>query len=239
MARWARMLLLPALALVAAGMAVWPADAGDDGIHPPRSAEITRVLVLSPGAADNPDVTHSALLITRESYFGRVSFAGRVQTVKQLRIGSLPNPWECAWLVWNYQDEQYFYYVALKPTGWEIGKRDPAYPGGQRFLASGDADFPLGTWHDFLIVQEDASITIRLNGVEIASFFDGERPYKSGRLGLYTEDAEVQLDDVTAPFKDDFRSYRPLTDNTDGFVLDNWIIPFLGYGHVAIADRPR
>jgi hypothetical protein len=219
------------LAFVAAGMAVVPLGA--------RDADITRVVVLSPGVADRPDATHSALLITRETYSGRISFAGRVQTVKQLRSGSPPNPWECAWLVWNYRDEQHFYYVALKPAGWEIGKRDPAYPGGQRFLASGDGGFPIGTWHAFRIVQEGASITIQLNGVEIASIADGERPFTSGKLGLYTEDAEVQLDDVTAPFEDDFEDYRPLADNSDGFVLNNWVTPFLGYGYVAIADRPR
>lgn len=239
MARWARILLRPALALLAASMAVVPVDARDDGTGFPRPKEVGRVLVLIPGAADSPDTTHSALLLTRDSYSGRISFAGRVQTVKQLRVGSLPNPWECAWLVWNYQDEKHFYYVALKQAGWEIGKLDPAYPGGQRFLASGDGSFPLGAWHDFRIVQEDAYITIRLKGVEIASIADNERPFTSGRLGLYTEDAEVQLDDVTSPFEDDFESYEPLTGNTDGFVLNNWVIPFLGYGYVAIADRPR
>jgi 3-keto-disaccharide hydrolase len=201
--------------------------------------ELTRVLVLSPKAADSADTTHAALLITHKSYSGRISFGGRVQTVKQLRVGSLPNPWECAWLVWNYQDEQHFYYVAIKPSGWEIGKRDPAYPGGQRFLASGQADFPIGTWHSFAIAQEGDVIAIRLNGVEIASYADTERPYTHGNLGLYAEDAEVQLDDVSAPFTDDFEDYPPLTADTEGLALKNWVVKFLGYGHVAIADRKR
>jgi hypothetical protein len=30
-----------------------------------------------------------------------------------------------------------------------------------------------------------------------------------------------------------------LTGDTDGFVLDNWVVAFLGYGHVAIADGAR
>jgi len=223
--------LRAALAFIALGMAIGPLGA--------RDAAVARVLVLSPGAADSPDATHSALLVTRESYSGGISFAGRVRTVKQLRTGSLPNPWECAWLVWNYQDAQHFYYVALKPAGWEIGKRDPAYPGGQRFLASGDDAFPLGAWHDFLIVQGDASFAIQLNGVEVASLADSERPLTSGRLGLYTEDAEVELGAVTAPFRDDFESYELLTVESDGVLLDNWVVPFLGYGYVAVADRPR
>jgi hypothetical protein len=167
MARWARTWLRPALALLALGMA-----AGSPGS---RDASTARVLVLSPAVADSPDVTHAALLITRESYSGRVAFAGRVRTAKQLRTGSRPNPWECAWLVWSYQDEEHFYYVALKPAGWEIGKRDPAYPGGQRFLASGEDGFVLGAWHDFRIVQEGGTVTIRLNGTEIAAIADVER----------------------------------------------------------------
>jgi hypothetical protein len=238
-ARGSRPLLRLALAFIAVGIALVPADAREDGIPLPRPEAVTRLLVLSPGVADTPDTTHSALAITRESYSGRISFAGRVQTVKQLRVGSLPNPWECAWLVWNYQDDQHFYYVALKPTGWEVGKRDPAYPGGQRFLASGDDGFAIGAWHHFRIVQADGSFTIRLNSIEIASFTDGERPYTSGKLGLYTEDAEVQLDGITAPFMEDFGNDQPVTSSTDGFVLSNWVAPFLGHGYVAVVDGKR
>jgi hypothetical protein len=227
------------LLLITAAAAAVPVSARADGILLPLAADVARVLILSPGAAERPDATHAALLVSRDSYSGRISFAGRVQTVKQLRTGSPPNSWECAWLVWNYQDDQHFYYVALKPSGWEIGKRDPVYPGGQRFLASGEDESPLGAWQDFLIVQDNALITIRLNGVVIASIADSERPLTSGRLGLYTEDAEVELGAVTAPFRDDFASYGPLTGNTDGLVLDNWVIPFLGYGYVAIANRRR
>jgi hypothetical protein len=199
----------------------------------------TRVFALSPKSAETADATHAALLITNKSYSGDISFAGRVQTVKQLRVGYSPNPWECAWLVWNYQDEHHFYYVAIKPTGWEIGKRDPAYVGGQRFLASGSEPFPIGAWHDFLIVQTGNLITVHLNGTEIASYADSERPYTNGHLGLYTEDAEVHLDEVVAPFSDDFEDYRPMAHNTDGAIINKWFSPFLGYGHVAVVDRRR
>ncbi len=199
----------------------------------------TRVLVLSPKAADHSDATHAALLISKKSYSGRILFGGRVQTVKQLRIGSLPNPWECAWLVWNYQNDEHFYYLAIKSTGWELGKRDPAYPGGQRFLASGEGDFRIGAWHGFLITQENEFISIRVNGDDIVSYADTERPYTDGKLGLYTEDAEVSLDDINAPFVDDFENYEPLTDTADGFAMNNWSVPFLGHGYVAVADRGK
>lgn len=200
---------------------------------------LSRVVVLSPKAAEHPDATHAALLITNESYSGRISFEGRVQTVKQIRIGSQPNPWECAWLVWSYTDDEHFYYVAIKPTGWELGKRDPAYPGGQRFLASGEEVYPIGVWHSFRITQEDNLIVVRMNDIEIASYTDIEWPYLQGKLGLYSEDAEVLLDDITAPFADDFESYQLLTEKTDGFVMNSWFSPFLGHGFLSIADRGR
>jgi hypothetical protein len=232
MARWAT--ISKVLAFVAVCIAVAFIAAREIAAE-----EVTRVLVLTPKVAESADTTHAALLITRASYSGDIAFSGRVQTVRHLRAGSLPNPWECAWLVWNYQDEHHFYYLAVKPTGWELGKRDPAYPGGQRFLISGDDGFPIGAWHDFTILQEGASITIRLNGVEIASYVDAERPYTGGQLGLYSEDAEVQLDDITAPFADDFENYQPQRSDTDGFILNNWVVPFLGHGYVAVADRKR
>ena len=89
------------------------------------------MLVLSPSVATRADETHSALVLTRKRYRGNLSFAGRLRTVRQLRTGSAPNPWECGWIVWNYQDAEHFYYLAVKPNGWELGKRDPVYAGGQ------------------------------------------------------------------------------------------------------------
>jgi Domain of Unknown Function (DUF1080) len=168
-----------------------------------------------------------------------VSFAGRVQTVRQLRTGSSPNPWECAWIVWSYQDDAHFYYLALKPTGWELGKRDPDYPGGQRFLASGSRKFPVGAWHTFIIRQAGATIDARANGEHVVSFTDAERPYAGGRLGIYAEDSEVQVDDITMPFTDDFGRYRLQTNTQDGSVLKNWITPFLGFGYAAIVKRRK
>jgi hypothetical protein len=197
----------------------------------------TRVLVLSPSAATDAKMTHSALLISKRSYSGRVVFSGQIRTVKQLRIGSAPNPWECAWLVWNYLDQDHFYYLAVKPTGWELGKRDPAYPGGQRFLASGSKGFSIGEWTRFSIGQARNSIAVRLNGRKIAAYVDAERPYMQGRLGLYAEDAEAQITNITAPFADNFAHERPLSNTRDGSAIKNWLTPFLGFGYVAIADK--
>ena len=78
-----------------------------------------------------------------------------------------------------------------------------------------------------------------MNGVEVGSFVDAERPYREGKLGLYSEDAEVVLDNITAPFAEDFESYELVTEKADGVVVNRWVSPFLGHGYVAIADRSR
>jgi 3-keto-disaccharide hydrolase len=205
----------------------------------PAQENVARVLVLSPKAAASSEATHSALVVTRKRYHGNLSFAGRVQTVRQLRTGSAPNPWECAWVVWNFQDAEHFYYLAIKPTGWELGKRDPAYPGGQRFLASGHSDYPLGVWHRFAVTQEGGRITVDVNGTKVASYHDDERSYTSGALGFYAEDAEVQIADITAPFAENFAAYPPQTIKIDGHVMKSWVVPFIGYGFVAIDERRK
>jgi hypothetical protein len=42
-------------------------------------------------------------------------------TERRLR-GDRANPWDAAWLVWRYTDDQHFYYLVLKPDGFELGK---------------------------------------------------------------------------------------------------------------------
>jgi hypothetical protein len=113
------------------------------------------------------------------------------------------------------------YYLVLKPNGWELGKLDQARflgIGGQRYLATGSTPrFPVGsTWRDVKIeqTQVDAThvrITVIVDGSRLTQFTDGpgsggypawsahpdQEIYTSGRVGLYTEDARVQFDDIT------------------------------------------
>jgi hypothetical protein len=149
------------------------------------------VIGLSPKAASSPGETHSALALGR-TVSGNFVFGVSLKTSQQLRSGSVPNPWEVGWVVWNYSDNSHFYYFIPKPNGWELGKRDPAYPGGQRFLATGSTPvFPIGQWHQVKIVQSGSSISVTVNGAPITRFSDHEAAYTSGRVGLYSEDAKV------------------------------------------------
>ena len=159
---------------------------------------------LSPKTSTSSDETHAALATVdgvniEENATQTISATMRTDT--QLRTGDDPNPWEVAWFLWNYTDDQHFYAVVLKPNGWEISKEDPAYPGAQRFLASGDSPtFPIGSAFDIpvtITTAEDAvTMTVSVGGAELATVTDRESPYPSGAVAAYTEDATITVGPV-------------------------------------------
>jgi hypothetical protein len=153
-------------------------------------------LGLKPMASTRPSETHAALVHTAQT-FGDLDLRMRIKTVAQLRTGSAPNPWETAWVLWHYTGNTRFYYLVLKPNGWELGKEDPAYPGAQRFLATGsDVTFPVGNWHDIHVVQTGATIKVTVDDRLLVTFVDTERPYLNGSVALYNEDAHTRFADI-------------------------------------------
>jgi hypothetical protein len=194
-----------------------------------------KMLVLSTMASTKASETHAALALFSQTYASEIVFSGRVATLRQLRQGDRPNSWECAWIVWNYRDNEHFYYLALKPDGWELGKRDPAYEGGQRFMATGSRAFPVGAWTSFTVSQRDNHIVVSADGDELASLTDATPPiYTSGKIGLYNEDAVVALARLTSPVKEDFRAHAEGRTTADGSNLRDWTFPFLGFGAASI-----
>ena len=156
----------------------------------------SKVITQKPQVSTSYNETHASL-VTSTATFTDVNLTARMRTVRQLRTGDAPKPWETAWLLWNYTDNYHFYYIVLKPNGWELGKEDPAYPGAQRFLATGsDKTFPVGKWYTVNVVQVGNRMTVSVDGEELVSFTDNERPYRGGGIGLYNEDAEVAFDDI-------------------------------------------
>lgn len=155
-------------------------------------------LQASPQMSTHSSETHASLIVG-PSFSSPLTYELTLLTMDQLRENASPNPWEVAWVVWAYTDNDHFYYFIPKPNGWELGKRDPAYPGGQRFLATGsDYVYPIGQEY-LVVVTHDTlnTMTVSVDGVELVSFTDTEDPYNSGRIGLYTEDATVEFDDVS------------------------------------------
>jgi hypothetical protein len=160
------------------------------------SRDGSNVLSLRPKASTVASETHAALVVSRRR-FGDLDMRMRMKTVDQLRKGRA-NPWEVAWSLWHYQDNTHFYYLILKPNGWELGKADPAYPGAQRFLATGGRRFAVGKWHNVRVRQVGRRMTVWANGRKLTSFVDKQRPYRDGSIGVYNEDAKTFFDDVKA-----------------------------------------
>jgi Ca2+-binding RTX toxin-like protein len=193
-------------------------------------------LVLSPQASTTPAETHAAMVVSQQS-FSNVRFSAGFETVEQLRIGSAPNAWESAWAVFGYTDDEHFYYVAFKTDGWELGKVDPAYPGGQRYLVTRSSpDFAVGTEHSFDIQQDGNVIKVWADGVLLTTCTDNERPYLSGKVGFYTEDATVAFDNVRGSINDDFEGYGSLTFGDGDTLGSKWEAMYLGYGVGAVQD---
>ncbi len=150
-----------------------------------------------PAVSTSPAETHGAL-VTGPSITGDFTLQVSAATTTQLRVNSAPNTWEVAWVLWHYTDNVHFYYFIPKPNGWELGKGDPAYPGAQRFLATGTSpSFPIGGWYRIRVAQSGQTIQVFVNDLLITTFTDQERPYSFGRIGLYSEDAEVYFDNVS------------------------------------------
>ena len=153
----------------------------------------------SPQVSTSSSETHSSL-VAGPAFSNALKFSLSLNTVAQLRQGSSPNAWEVGWVLWHYTDNTHFYFFIAKPNGWELGKEDPAYPGNQRFLATGSSpSFPIGNWYNIKVVETaQNTITVYVNNQLITTFTDTERPYTSGRIGLYTEDAHVQFENVSS-----------------------------------------
>ena len=199
-----------------------------------------KVMWVAPAPSKSLSETHAALVTSSTTFTNDVNYRGVTRTVRQLRQNNPANAWEVSWLIWNFKDNTHFYYVVLKPGGWELGKADPAYPGAQRFLATGtNLKFPVGAWNTFEIVhdQSAATMTVKVNGAQLVSFTDRERPYLSGKVGFYAEDAEVELDGVAGNLNDNFEGHGA-QNFSEGQYLGAWQINFLGYGGGGIRSLP-
>src|SRR5450755_626067 len=134
------------------------------------------LLTLQPARPTSPTDTHAALVLSRNSWRDLTAEI-RIRTNRQLRQPH-PNPWEAGWLLWHYANDQHFYYIVLKPNGWELGKADPSYPGHQRFLATGTRPaFPPARWYAIRVQQRGNAIQVNVDGRRLVRFADTQNPY--------------------------------------------------------------
>ena len=72
------------------------------------------------------------------------------------------------------------------------------------------------------------TIAARIDGEQVTTFTDEERPYLSGKIGFYTEDARVGFDNIEGSVVETFEGY-PIQRLRDGDRLgDSWEVAFAG-----------
>ena len=155
-----------------------------------------QALQIGPMVRSGETDTSSSMVVSTVQTGDTFTYSGTIATPEQLRQNAPPHAWETAWLVWNYTDNDHYYYFVPRANGWELGKRDPAYKGGQRFMATGSESWPLAEAKDFVISKHGNTVEISINGKVITTFTDDERPYTGGSIGLYTEDARIIADGI-------------------------------------------
>ena len=155
-----------------------------------------------PKTSTNSNETHSALTLTTQLYED-LEMQIKVKTSQQLRQNSTPNPWEVAWIIWRYQDDWHHYYFILKPNGVELGKKqNDNHAEAQIFLyTANEPKLKINEWNSWYLKMSGNHIEIWLEMADdswqrVVNYYDNEPIMGRGRIGLYTEDAHVQFDDV-------------------------------------------
>jgi hypothetical protein len=155
-----------------------------------------------PKASTRPNETHAALTLTTQTYQD-LEMHLKVKTNKQLRQNSSPNPWEVAWVMWRYQDDWHHYYFIFKPNGIELGKKHNENQSEEQIFlyTANEPKLRIDEWNTWYIKMSGNHIEIWLEVADgsmqrVVNYHDNAPIIGSGNIGLYTEDAHVQFDDV-------------------------------------------
>jgi hypothetical protein len=151
-----------------------------------------------------PNETHASLVTTTTTTkkYSNFDMTLDMSTLKQLRQNSRPNAWETAWVFWHYTDDFHTYAFYLKPTGFQIEKKDNSNrdDSAQIYLLDGDTPkLKMGQWAKVRISMVGTHIRVWVNGTNIADFYDkipNSPRMSSGVMGLYNEDSSVRFDNV-------------------------------------------
>jgi hypothetical protein len=155
-----------------------------------------------PKTSTSPNETHAALTLTTETYED-VEMQLKVKTNEQLRQNSTPNPWEVAWIMWRFQDDWHHYYFIFKPNGVELGKKQNENQAEEQIFlyTANEPQLKINEWNTWRIKMSGNHIEIWLKVADgswltVVDYHDDTPIVGPGNIGLYTEDAHVQFDDV-------------------------------------------
>ncbi|HJU34039.1 MAG TPA: family 16 glycoside hydrolase [Nitrososphaera sp.] len=160
------------------------------------------VLYQEPKTSTSLNETHGALTLTTQTYQD-VEMSLKVKTHKQLRQNSAPNPWEVAWIILRYQDDWHHYYFILKPNGVELGKKQNENRAEEQIFlhTANEPKLKIDEWNTWHIKMSGNHIEIWLKMADeswqqVIDYRDNSPMVGPGNIGLYTEDAHVEFDDV-------------------------------------------
>jgi hypothetical protein len=175
-------------------------------------SRVTRSALVVTDQQFTPPFVYKSIITTE--YQTKENPADKFNTTDEALLQKLkPNPWEVAWVVWNYipdpdknYDKDAFNYFMLKSNGWELGYRNS--DGIQHILTTGD-DVKLCTEdetncngphfrdeYEVTVVQDEHDLmTIYVGGEEVTTYLDCDIP--GGGIGYYTEDAGIGVAETT------------------------------------------
>lgn len=161
-------------------------------------------------------ITYAGLVLSSSEYDNWTRITAEMMTTAQWRTPT-PEDWEVAWLLWNFEHVNHFYYLILKPgAGWEFGKEwHDGIIQRQDFLAYSFAEsYPINHNYKITVDQEvngtDVITSVTIEDLTAATapvllvdrfVDDGSREsgaaYPAGRIGLYVEDSTGRFDNIT------------------------------------------
>ena len=123
------------------------------------------------------------------------------------QLSATPKNWETEWIVWNYTDSNHFYYLAPRENGWVLAKRN-GNPNNPEILATGTDAFPANSPKNFKIERKGNTFEVTVNGKKLASVTDNS-PINQGRIGLYTYNSAINIDNIELVQKDQNQPVTP------------------------------
>ena len=147
----------------------------------------------------------SASLMLGKTLDKDFTYSSTINSLTQL--SATPKNWETEWIVWNYTDSNHFYYLAPRENGWVLAKRN-GNPNNPEILATGTDAFPANSPKNFKIERKGNTFEVTVNGKKLASVTDNS-PINQGRIGLYTYNSAINIDNIELVQKDQNQPVTP------------------------------
>ncbi|MCX6781177.1 MAG: hypothetical protein NT003_03645 [Candidatus Magasanikbacteria bacterium] len=187
--------------LVFAATYGWDGTTIFDGYGSVKWSASAHTLTMTPKAATQPSETHAALAVSGRVVHQPFQLSYTMKTVKQLRTGSAPNPWEVGWVIFGYKDTGEFKYLILKPKGYGLELGESLLLNKQNFLHTstlGQYNFPVNANYNVVLRAQKNVITVSVNGKKYLQYTMSAKDTLpvDGKYGFYTEDASVKISNI-------------------------------------------